>query len=40
MKNEYYNLTAPQKSIWLTEQYYKSTNVNNVCGTFYSKEKC
>ena len=39
MKNEYYNLTAPQKSIWLTEQYYKSTNVNNVCGTFYSKEK-
>ena len=39
MKEEYYELTAPQKSIWLTEQYYQNTNVNNVCGTFYSSEK-
>lgn len=38
MKKEYYELTAPQKSIWLTEQYYKNTNINNVCGTFYSDE--
>lgn len=38
MKKEYYDLTAPQKSIWLTEQYYEHTNINNVCGTFYSSE--
>ena len=37
--NKYYELSAPQKAIWLTEQYYKNTNVNNVCGTFYSNEK-
>lgn len=29
---ELYNLTSPQKSIWLTEQFYKGTNVNNICG--------
>lgn len=28
-----YELTNPQKSIWLTEQFYKGTAVNNVCGT-------
>lgn len=39
MEEKYYELTAPQKAIWLTEQYYKNTNVNNVCGTFYSSEK-
>ena len=38
MEKKYYELTAPQKSIWLTEQYYKNTNINNVCGTFYSDE--
>lgn len=38
MEKRYYELTAPQKSIWLTEQYYKNTNINNVCGTFYSDE--
>ena len=38
MKRKYYNLTAPQRSIWLTEQYYPNTNVNNVCGTFCSSE--
>ena len=36
MEKELYDLTAPQKSIWLTEQYYKNTNINNVCGTFMS----
>ena len=36
--NKYYELSAPQKAIWLTEQYYKNTNVNNVCGTFLSNE--
>lgn len=39
MGKEYYELTAPQKSIWLTEQYYKNTNINNLCGTFYINEK-
>ncbi len=33
MKN-LYDLTSPQKSIWLTEQYYKNTNINNVCGAY------
>ena len=37
--NTYYELSAPQKAIWLMEQYYKNTNVNNVCGTFFSNEK-
>ncbi|MGN1299484.1 MAG: amino acid adenylation domain-containing protein [Candidatus Scatovivens sp.] len=36
MDKELYDLTAPQKSIWLTEQYYKNTNINNVCGIFLS----
>ena len=25
-------LTSPQKSIWVTEQYYKGSSVNNICG--------
>ena len=33
MNKELYDLTNPQKSIWLTEQFYKGTSVNNVCGT-------
>lgn len=33
MNKKMYDLTAPQKSIWLTEQYYTNSNVNNVCGT-------
>lgn len=31
--NKLYNLSNPQKSIWLTEQYYYGTNINNICGT-------
>ena len=34
-----YELTNPQKSIWLTEQYYKGTNINNVCGIANIEEK-
>ena len=30
---EVYELTNPQKSIWFTEQYYKGTTVNNICGS-------
>ena len=33
MNEELYDLTNPQKSIWLTEQFYKGSCVNNLCGT-------
>lgn len=32
MENKLYNLTNPQKSIWLTEQFYKNTSINNIVG--------
>lgn len=38
MEKIFYNLTNPQKSILLTEQYYKGTNINNICGTAIIKE--
>ncbi|MBR3003100.1 MAG: amino acid adenylation domain-containing protein [Clostridia bacterium] len=34
-----YELTNPQKSIWLIEEYYKGTNINNVCGRANIEEK-
>ena len=34
-----YNLTYPQQSIYLTEQFYKNTNVNNICGTAIIESK-
>lgn len=33
MNTELYDLTNPQKSIWQTEQFYKGSSINNVCGT-------
>ena len=39
MEIETYNLTNPQKSILYTEQYFKGTTVNNICGTILIKEK-
>lgn len=33
-----YELTNPQKSIWLTEQYYSNTAINNICGSLLVKE--
>jgi len=30
---ELYELTSPQKTIWLTEQFYKGSSINNVSGT-------
>lgn len=33
MENKVYDLTNPQKSIWLTEQFFQGTCVNNICGT-------
>lgn len=32
MKQELYELTNPQKSIWLTEQYFTNTAINTICG--------
>lgn len=32
MKKDVYNLTNPQKSIWMTEQFYSNTNINNIVG--------
>lgn len=31
----YYNLTNPQKSIWLTEKFYQGTSINTICGCFH-----
>lgn len=36
---EFYKLTTPQKSIYITEQYYKNTNINNVAGYLHIYEK-
>ena len=33
------NLTNSQKSIWVTEQYYKGSSVNSICGTAIIEEK-
>lgn len=33
MDKKLYPLSNPQKSIWLTEEYYKGTNINNIAGT-------
>ena len=38
-KKETYELTSPQKSIWITEQFYKESNINTLCATFFIKEK-
>ena len=39
MEKNLFDLTAPQKSIWLTEQVYKGSNINNICGSLFIKEK-
>ena len=33
MEKDVYELTNPQKSIWYTEQFYKGTAINSICGT-------
>ena len=37
--NQKYELTYPQKSIWVTEQFYNGSSINHICGTamFHSK---
>ena len=32
-------LTNAQKSIWVTEQYYRGSSINNICGTAIIEEK-
>lgn len=39
MDKKMYNLTYPQQSIFLTEQFYLNTNVNNICGTAIIENK-
>ena len=39
MKKDVYELTNPQKSIWLTEEFYKGTAINNICGNLIIREK-
>ena len=33
MEKKLYDLTTPQKSILLTEEFYKGSNINNICMT-------
>ena len=33
MSKKLYSLTNPQKSIWLTEQFYKGTSIENITGS-------
>ena len=39
MSKNMYSLTNPQKSIWLTEQFYKGTSIENISGTATILEK-
>ena len=39
MERNMYNLTNPQKSIWLTEQFYKNTPIENITGCVTVLEK-
>ena len=39
MEKTFYELTNPQKSILLTEQFYSDTCINNICGTAIIKDK-
>lgn len=33
-----FELTNPQKSIWMTEKFFDGTNINNICATLTIKE--
>lgn len=34
MSKSFFELSNPQNSIWVTEQFYNHTNMNNICGVF------
>ena len=36
---ELYELTNPQKSIWVTEEFYKGTSIENIAGTAMISQK-
>ena len=38
MGDKLFDLTNPQKAIWLTEQFYKGKNINNICATLIIKQ--
>lgn len=38
MENNMYDLTNPQRSIWLTEMYFKGLPINNICGSVIIKQ--
>ena len=31
--HELFDLTYPQKNIWITEEFFKGTSVNNICAS-------
>ncbi|MBR6034267.1 MAG: amino acid adenylation domain-containing protein [Clostridia bacterium] len=39
MEKQFFNLTNPQNSIWLTNQMYPNTPIGNICGTVFIDEK-
>ncbi len=39
MDKEYFELTTPQKSIWLTNQMFPNTPIENICGSVIIEEK-
>ena len=38
MGQKIYDLTNPQKSIWYTEQFFKGSTLNNICGSMFVDE--
>lgn len=38
MNKNLFDLTAPQKSIFITEQYFKGSSINNICGVAFIHE--
>lgn len=39
MSKKFYNLSNPQKTIWLTEEFYKGTPIENITGTVMISDK-
>lgn len=39
MEKHYYELTNPQKSIWLTNQVFSDTSINNICSSMIINEE-
>ena len=39
VEKRFFDLTNPQKSIWLMEQYCPNISLNNICGNIKIKDK-